>query len=44
MKPALTRCGKARVRFDQRPLALDRRGIDVGHHLHGVRIAHRRRR
>jgi hypothetical protein len=32
---------KARVRFDQRSLFGDRRGIDVGHHLHRVRVAHR---
>ncbi|KFB66022.1 MAG: hypothetical protein CAPSK01_004864 [Candidatus Accumulibacter vicinus] len=31
---------ETRVRFDQWPQPLDRRGVDVGNHVHGVRIAH----
>ena len=33
--------GSARWPLDQRPLRRDRRAVDVGDHLHGVRIAHR---
>src|SRR6266446_1597766 len=36
--------GKARVMLEQRPLRRHWRRLDVGHDLHGVRIAHRQNR
>src|SRR5882762_444825 len=36
--------GKARVMLEQRPLRRHRRRLDVGHDLHGVRIAYRQYR
>src|SRR3989475_8493906 len=36
--------GKARMMLEQRPLRRHRRRLDVGHDLHGVRIAYRQNR
>ena len=35
---------KARVMFDLRALGRYRRTLDIGHDLHGVRVAHRQHR
>ena len=44
MKPALTRCGKRGWCSISGPCVGDRRGVDVVHLLHRVRVAHRQHR